>query len=60
MAIVAMNPQTIADGVLALVNIEKGTRPLRNPLDAIAGGTDAGFINSRAAIKAKWVAKYSN
>jgi NAD(P)-dependent dehydrogenase (short-subunit alcohol dehydrogenase family) len=35
-----MNPQTIADGVLALVNMPDGTRPLRYPLDAIAQGTD--------------------
>ncbi|MEI9910247.1 MAG: SDR family oxidoreductase [Bacteroidota bacterium] len=54
-----MNPQTIADGVLTLVNMEKGTRPLRYPLDAIAQGTDIEFIKARADIKAKWQAKYS-
>jgi NAD(P)-dependent dehydrogenase (short-subunit alcohol dehydrogenase family) len=54
-----MNPQTIADGILELVRMEKGTVPLRFPLDAIAQGTDIEFINARAAIKAKWVAKYS-
>jgi len=54
-----MNPQTIADGVLELVNMKKGNRPLRFPLDAIAQGTDKEFIEARAAIKAKWVAKYS-
>jgi NAD(P)-dependent dehydrogenase (short-subunit alcohol dehydrogenase family) len=60
MAEFEMNPQTIADGVLTLVNMEKGTRPLRYPLDAIAEGTDIEFINARATIKAKWLAKYSN
>ena len=55
-----MNPQTIADGVLALVNMKSGTRPLRYPLDAIAQGTDIEFIKARADIKAKWLAKYSN
>jgi NAD(P)-dependent dehydrogenase (short-subunit alcohol dehydrogenase family) len=55
-----MNPQTIADGILALVNKPKGTRPLRLPLDAIAQGTDKEFIEARAAIKAKWLATYSN
>ena len=55
-----MNPQTIADGVLALVNMEEGTRPLRYPLDAIAQGTDVEFIRARAEIKAKWLAKYSS
>jgi len=55
-----MNPQTIADGILSLVNMEKGTRPLRLPLDAIAQGTDQEFITARADIKAKWLAAYSN
>ncbi|RZJ52980.1 MAG: SDR family oxidoreductase [Flavobacterium sp.] len=55
-----MNPQTIADGILELVSMKKGNRPLRFPLDAIAQGTDKEFIESRAAIKAKWLAAYSN
>lgn len=54
-----MNPQTIADGVLKLVNMPDGTRPLRFPLDAIAEGTDQEFIDARASIKAKWLAKYA-
>ncbi|HEX8428331.1 SDR family oxidoreductase [Hymenobacter sp.] len=53
-----MNPQVIADGVLALLNMPDGTRPLRYPLDAIAQGTDKEFIESRAAIKAKWALNY--
>jgi hypothetical protein len=55
-----MNPQTIADGILQLVNMPNGTRPLRYPLDAIAQGTDVEFINARAEIKAKWLTKYSS
>jgi NAD(P)-dependent dehydrogenase (short-subunit alcohol dehydrogenase family) len=54
-----MNPQTIADGVLALVNMADGTRPLRYPLDAVAEGTDQEFIDARAEIKARWLAKYT-
>lgn len=54
-----MNPQTIADGILELISMQDGTRPLRFPLDAIAEGTDIEFINARAEIKAKWLAKYS-
>jgi len=54
-----MNPQTIADGILELVQMKDGTRPLRFPLDAIAQGTDVEFINARAEIKAKWLAKYN-
>jgi len=53
-----MDPQTIADGVLSLVNMPKGTRPLRYPLDAIAQGADHEFIQSRADIKAKWAKNY--
>jgi NAD(P)-dependent dehydrogenase (short-subunit alcohol dehydrogenase family) len=60
MAEFKMDPQTIADGILELVNMKKGSRPLRFPLDAIAQGTDQEFIDARAAIKAKWLAKYSN
>jgi NAD(P)-dependent dehydrogenase (short-subunit alcohol dehydrogenase family) len=60
MAEFKMNPQTIADGILELVNMEKGTRPLRFPLDAIAQGTDKEFINARADIKAKWLSKYTS
>lgn len=55
-----MNPQTIADGILSLVKMEKGTRPLRFPLDAIAQGTDKEFIDARAEIKAKWLSAYSS
>jgi NAD(P)-dependent dehydrogenase (short-subunit alcohol dehydrogenase family) len=54
-----MDPQMIADGVLALVNMKDGTRPLRYPLDPIAEGTDVEFINAREAIKARWLAKYA-
>jgi short-subunit dehydrogenase len=59
MAQFKMDPQTIADGILSLVNMKKGTRPLRYPLDAIAQGTDIEFIKARADIKAKWVAAYA-
>jgi hypothetical protein len=48
---------TIADGVLALVNMPDGTRLLPYPLDAVAKGTDVAFINARAQIKARWLAK---
>lgn len=55
-----MNPQTIADGILQLIQMKEGSRPLRFPLDAVAQGTDLEFINARAELKAKWLAKYSN
>jgi NAD(P)-dependent dehydrogenase (short-subunit alcohol dehydrogenase family) len=59
MADFKMDPQVIADGVLALINMPVGTRPLRYPLDAIAEGTDVEFINARAEIKSRWLKKYS-
>jgi NAD(P)-dependent dehydrogenase (short-subunit alcohol dehydrogenase family) len=55
-----MNPQVIADGVLKLVQMDRGTRPLRFPLDAITQGTDLEFINLRAEIKSRWLSKYNN
>lgn len=58
MAEFKMDPQTIADGVLKLVDMGRGTRPLRFPLDAIAQGTDHEFVRSRAEIKAKWAKNY--
>ena len=60
MAEFKMDPQIIADGILKLVEMKKGSRPLRFPLDAVAQGTDQEFIDARAAIKAKWLAKYNN
>lgn len=54
-----MNPQTIADGILELINLPKGQGPLRFPLDAIAKGTDVDFINARAEHKGKWMASYT-
>ena len=58
MAEFKMNPQTIADGILLLIDKKKGSRPLRYPLDAVALGTDQEFIDARAGIKSKWVSAY--
>ncbi|HVU98739.1 MAG TPA: SDR family NAD(P)-dependent oxidoreductase [Puia sp.] len=59
MAEFKMDPQVIADGILELIRMKPGARPLRLPLDAIAQGTDKEFIEARAVIKAKWVQKYT-
>lgn len=53
-----MDPQTIADGIKSLIDMEKGSRPLRFPLDAIAQGTDQEFITAKRKIKRKWALKY--
>ena len=58
MAEFKMDPQTIADGVLELINKEKGKRPLRFPLDAVAQGTDHEFVKLRAEVKDKWAGSY--
>jgi NAD(P)-dependent dehydrogenase (short-subunit alcohol dehydrogenase family) len=58
MADYKMDPQTIADGVLDLINLNKGERPLRYPLDVIAQGADHEFVKSRAEIKDKWAKNY--
>jgi NAD(P)-dependent dehydrogenase (short-subunit alcohol dehydrogenase family) len=58
MADFKMNPQTIADGILLLIDKKKGSRPLRYPLDAVAQGTDQEFVDTRAAIKTKWYNAY--
>jgi NAD(P)-dependent dehydrogenase (short-subunit alcohol dehydrogenase family) len=49
-----MDPQVIADGILDLIQMEKGTRPQKYPLDAVAQGADHEYIQSREAIKGKW------
>jgi NAD(P)-dependent dehydrogenase (short-subunit alcohol dehydrogenase family) len=53
-----MDPQTVAHGIKKLVDMQKDSRPLRYPLDAIAEGTDEEFISARTKIKRKWAAKY--
>jgi NAD(P)-dependent dehydrogenase (short-subunit alcohol dehydrogenase family) len=53
-----MDPQMVADGIQQLIEMKKGSRPLRFPIDAIAQGTDQEFIDARAAIKSKWGSKY--
>ena len=53
-----MDSQVIADGIKALIDMERGSRPLRYPLDAIAQGTDQEFISSKIKIKRKWAGKY--
>lgn len=55
-----MDPQTVADGILEVINMSDGTRPLRYPLDAIAQGTDKEFIEARAQFRAKWWAAYND
>ncbi|CAN5292201.1 hypothetical protein BH09BAC4_BH09BAC4_06610 [soil metagenome] len=52
------DPQVIADVALRLINMDKGTRPLRTSVDPIADGVDLEFNQATAEIKARWVGKY--
>jgi len=48
----------IAEAALALVKMEKGTRPLRTSVDPIAQGVDHEFNKATSELKEKWVSKY--
>lgn len=52
------NPQAVADAALNLINMEKGKRPLRTPVDVIADGIDLEYDKATTEIKARWVGKY--
>jgi NAD(P)-dependent dehydrogenase (short-subunit alcohol dehydrogenase family) len=52
------DPQQVANGVLELVKMPKGTRPNHFPIDVIAGGRDVDLINAREDAKGKWMTKY--
>ncbi|MCE6992522.1 SDR family oxidoreductase [Dyadobacter sp. CY323] len=58
MARTKADPQVIADAALSLVNMEKGKRPLRTPLDMAAEGVDREYVQAKDEIKQKWLAKY--
>lgn len=50
--------QIVADAALKLVNMEKGTRPLRTPIDPIAGGLEVEYNDATNEIKGRWMKKY--
>lgn len=52
------NPQAVADAALALIEMEKGKRPLRTPVDVIADGIDVEYDKATTEIKTRWVGKY--
>lgn len=52
------NPQTVADAALKLVNMEKGTRPLRTPVDILSNGIDLQYNKATSEISASWLAEY--
>jgi hypothetical protein len=52
------NPQAVADAALALVNMEKGKRPLRTPVDPIAQGVDLEYDQATTEIRNRWNQQY--
>jgi len=50
--------QLVADAALDLVNMEKGTRPLRTPIDPIADGLEREYNDATSEIKGRWMKKY--
>jgi NADP-dependent 3-hydroxy acid dehydrogenase YdfG len=52
------NPQEIADAALRLVNMEKGTRPLRTPVDMISGGIAQEYDTTTSEIVSRWKRSY--
>jgi NAD(P)-dependent dehydrogenase (short-subunit alcohol dehydrogenase family) len=52
------DPQAIADAALKLVNMEKGTRPLRTPVDLMGNGLDIEYNDATTEIKGRWLAQY--
>ena len=51
-------PSAIAEAALKLIQMDKGTRPLRTTVDPIAQGADQAFNDAALDLKQKWVAKY--
>lgn len=54
----APDPQLVADAALSLVNMDKGTRPLRTPLDPSSKGIDIEYNRVTEEIKERWMGAY--
>ena len=54
----APNPQLVADATLILINMEKGKRPLRTPVDPSAKGVDIEYNKVTEEMKLKWLSAY--
>lgn len=52
------DPLLVVDAALALINMPKGTRPLRTPLDPIAQGVEQEYDVKAAEIKRRWLDNY--
>ncbi len=54
----APDPQLVADAALGLVNMDKGKRPLRTPLDPSSKGIDIEYNNTTEKIRERWIGAY--
>jgi len=54
----APDPQLVADAALSLVNMKKGKRPFRTPVDPNAKGMDTAYNNATIEWKDRWMAAY--
>ena len=52
------NPQLVADAALALIDMAKGTRPLRTAVDPIAQGIELEFDQITTDLKKRWIGSY--
>jgi short-subunit dehydrogenase len=57
MAEYASDPQQVADNVLMLVNMKKGTRPYQTVVNPVAGEIEQAFVDSKLAVKEVWLEK---
>jgi NAD(P)-dependent dehydrogenase (short-subunit alcohol dehydrogenase family) len=52
------DPQMVANTVLALVNMQDGTRPYQTPVNPIAQEIENDLINIKVLLKGKWLKKF--
>lgn len=53
----ASDPQQVADNILMLVNMKKGTRPFQTVVNPVAGEIEQAFADSKLAVKEVWLEK---
>lgn len=50
-----MNPQDVADAVLKIIDMKKGTRPLQYPVDGTAKKIDEDYLDIRKNVREIWL-----
>jgi NAD(P)-dependent dehydrogenase (short-subunit alcohol dehydrogenase family) len=57
MAEYASDPQLVADNILELIDMKKGTRPFQTVVNPVAGEIEQAFADSKLAVKEVWLDK---